>query len=176
MSSSQNHVSKKDERRARNLQSANISRQRRREHISSLTEEKARLLEANALLRSRLSIAPSGSVPPRASVEGSSSRHDSGELGPTMQGLLRKKEIDGAAAIDLLDRAVHGGKGRGTPLDPDAAKKFGAAARKAPKDVQRPLKHVTPGESTRRPGGSGGKSAGKSSSRSRAPYTGTRKK
>lgn len=172
MSSKPDQASKRDERRVRNLESAKASRERRREWISALTEEKARLEEANALLRVRLNISPSAALPPAASVTGSSSARNNNlaELGPTMQAVLRRKEIDGPAAIDLLNRAVHGGKGRGTPLDPDAGRRFAEAARKAPKDVRRPLKHTPPSNN------SGSKSTGKASSRSKVPYGGTKKK
>lgn len=174
MSSRPDQRNKKEERRIRNLRSATASRERRREEISALTEEKARLLEANALLRARLNISPSGALPPATSVHGSSSTRNGNlaELGPTMQALLRRKEIDGPAAVDVLDRALHGGKSKGTPLDPDAGRRFAEAARKAPKDVRRPLKHSSSGGAS-----SSSKNSGKgSSSRSAAQYAGTKKK
>lgn len=170
--------SKADERRARNLASANASRQRRREQISSLTEEKARLTEANALLRNRLKITPnsigSGQGP---SYKGgsSSSRPDMVELGPGMQSLMRKKEMEGKAVVDLLDRAVSGGKGKGSPLDPDAAKKWAAASKKAPKDVKRPLQSS---HADQKYGGSSSKHDGKSSksgSKSKASSSGKKR-
>lgn len=137
---------KTDERRQRNLASANASRERRREHISSMTEEQARLNEANSVLRHRLNMKPSGSVAPlhkhsHGSSSSSSSRRDVAQLGPGMENLLNRREMDGKAVVDLLDRAVSGSKGKGTPLDPEAARRLAAAARKAPKDAERPFKH-----------------------------------
>ena len=128
---------KADERRQRNLASANASRERRREHISSLTEEQARLNESNTVLRHRLSMKPSGSVAPLHNhshgSSSSSSRRDVAQLGPSMERLLNRREMDGKAVVDLLDRAVSGSKGKGTPLDPEAARRLAAAAKKAPK-------------------------------------------
>lgn len=171
-------MTKKDERRLRNLHSANVSRQRRREMISSLTEEKARLEEANALLRARLNIAPS-ILPPLVSVEQGSASGSGGvgQLGPAMQELLKRKNIDGKAAVDLLDRALGGGRGKDAPLDKEAAELFRAAAKKAPKDVQRPVQYYT-GEPPKKGGsasrGSGGKS--KSSGKSSGKASGSKSK
>lgn len=143
--------SKADERRERNLASAKASRQRRREQISALTQERARLNEANALLRNRLHISDSAvlpafhqfppsssssSSPPVSSLRG---RQYEVELGPAMQQIIRRREMDGKAVVDLLDRAVSGSKGMGPPLDADAAAKLAQAARKMPPDVKRPL-------------------------------------
>lgn len=161
-------MSKKDERRLRNLQSANASRQRRKEQISALTEEKARLTEANALMRARLNIAPDAVLPAISSLEGQASRSDMAELGPAMQQLLRRNNIKPEAAVDLLERLVVGDKGKGSSLDADALKRLKEAARKAPKDVQRPLKYYVPGEpAPRRGGGAGSSSSGSGSSRAR---------
>lgn len=166
--STQTSQSKADERRARNLASANASRLRRREQISALTQEKARLNEANALLRSRLHISDSASVPALQQLPSSSSSHrsrpDAVELGPAMQQLVRRKEMDGKAVVDLLDRAVSGSKGKGVPLDPDAANKMAEAARKMPRDVERPLKHSTAKSSHRKGSSSNSKNKGGSSS------------
>lgn len=138
---------KADERRARNLASANASRQRRREQISALTQEKARLTEANALLRSRLHISDAASLPALHSlppVSNSSHRGRPGtvELGPAMQQVVRRKEMDGRALVDLLDRAVSGSNVKTPPIDPEAAALLEEASQKIPRDVKRPLKFV----------------------------------
>lgn len=73
---------------------------------------------------------------------GSRMRSDKVELGPAMQQLVRRREMDGKAVVDLLDRAVSGPKGKGSPLDPDAANKLAEATKKMPRDVPRPLKHM----------------------------------
>lgn len=164
--STEKPASKKDERRIRNLQSANVSRQRRREMISSLTEEKARLEEANALLRSRLSVTP-GILPPLVSVEGGSASgsSDVAQLGTAMQELLRRKTVEGKAAVDLLDRALGGGRGKDAPLDKEAAELFRSAAKRAPKDVRRPVQYYTGDPSKKSSSGSrGAGSKSKSSS------------
>lgn len=137
---------KADERRARNLASANVSRQRRKEHIAALTDEKARLSEANELLRTRLSMKGSGGVP--AARAGSSSKGGA-QLGPGVAGMVRKKDVDDKAALDLLNRAVAGGKGKGAPYDADSAKKWSDASKKAPSDVQRPMKYGAGGKSAK---------------------------
>lgn len=139
---------KADERRARNLASANASRQRRREQISALTQEKARLTEANALLRSRLHISDAASLPalqalPPVSSSSHRGRQDSVELGPAMQQVMRRTEMDGRALVDLLDRTVSGSKVKTPPVDPGAAALLEEASQKIPRDVKRPLKYVT---------------------------------
>lgn len=168
---------KADERRARNLASANASRQRRREQISALTQEKARLNEANALLRSRLQISETATLPPLHQIPSSSSlvprnRTDKIELGPAMQQIVRRREMDGQAVVDLLDRAVSGSKGKGPPVDADAAARFAEAAQKMPKDVERPLKHLT----GRTPAKSKGPTSGKPSSAKGKPSSSTKKR
>lgn len=135
--------SKVEERRARNLASANISRQRRREQISALTQEKARLTEANALLRSRLQLTDI-SLPALQALVSSEDRGRSGtvELGPALQQIVRKSEMSGEAVVDLLDRTISGSKNKGPPLDAEAAARMAEATKKIPRDVKRPLKYV----------------------------------
>lgn len=117
-------------------------------------------MEANALLRARLNIAPDAVLPPLSSLEGISRKSDLSELGPAMQSLLLRDRLDPAATVDLLDRLVSGGAGKGVPRDLPGARRLGEAARKAPKDVQRPLKYVEPGEMpTKRKGGRKSKSS-----------------
>lgn len=159
---------KADERRARNLASANASRQRRREQISALTQEKARLTEANALLRSRLHISDAASLPalhslPSVSSSSNRVRPGSVELGPGMQQVMRRSEMDGRALVDLLDRTVSGSKVKTAPLDPQAAALLQEATQKIPRDVKRPLKYVT-----ERPSSKSKSSKSKNSSNSKA--------
>ena len=141
--SSSSNTKKADERRARNLASANVSRQRRREQISSLEQERARLNEVNDMLRTRLEISPTSGLPPLQKIpKGSGSRSSKVETGPGMRKLQKQKDLDAKVAVDLADRAVSGGKGKSTPLDPELVKSWAAAGKKAPKDVSRPFQHV----------------------------------
>lgn len=154
---------KADERRARNLQAANISRQRRREEISSLEQERARLREANELLRARLNISSSATLGAGKLPPGISAPSGKVPLGPAMRKLTNRAAVDGAAAVDLLDRAISGSKGKGPPVDPALVKLWQDAAKKAPKDVQRPYQYYEKGGSSGQKKGSSSKDKGSSS-------------
>lgn len=135
--------SARDIRRERNLASAKASRQRKREGISALEQEHARINEVNALLRARLNIAPSGPLPPVHELQKLAGlRPGYNELGPAMRKLAKKNELESKVLVDLLDRALAGGRGRGPPLDPELCRAWEAAMRKAPKDQPRPYKYV----------------------------------
>lgn len=144
-----------DERRARNLASANLSRQRRKERMASMTDDKARVNESNEILRTRAELRPSGAAP--AKRDGSSSRGGGTELGPAMQRLMRTKDISDEAALDLLNRAISGGRGRGPPVDRGVNSKWSEGVKQAPKDLPRPLTLTDPP----RPKGNPGKSKNK---------------
>lgn len=128
-----------------------------------MTEETARLNEANAILRSRLHISDTTKLSSLAGASSSSGgplrRSETIELGPTMQDVLRMKDMDRNAVVDLFDRAVSGSRGKGPPLDAAAAKRFAEAARKMPRDVERPLKYV--GEKKKSSGKGGGSTSKK---------------
>ncbi|PXF48907.1 hypothetical protein BWQ96_01249 [Gracilariopsis chorda] len=135
--------SARDIRRERNLASAKASRQRKREGISALEQEHARINEVNALLRARLNISPSGPLPPVQELHRLAAlKPGHHELGPAMRKLAKKNELESKVLVDLLDRALAGGRGRGPPLDPELCRAWEAAMRKAPKDQPRPYKYV----------------------------------
>lgn len=58
-------------------------------------------------------------------------------LGPAMQQLVRRREMDSKAVVDLFDRAISGNQGKGPPLDADAAKRLAEATERMPRDARR---------------------------------------
>lgn len=142
---------KKRLREARNNESAKKSRERKTMLKAHLTAEKARLLESNALMRAQLdnlmsadgSSGAGSSSAPRPG--GSSSRAGPSRAGPSSGGeeMLQlsdsmsklfggRKEISSRAAVDLLDRVLSGGQGKGPPVDGDLVNRWGAAQARAP--------------------------------------------
>lgn len=129
----------KQNRAERNLQAAIESRERKRRQRAALTEEKARLTEANALMRAKLQNTPTICDNPAllaALSEGAvkpGSKDGMLELSEALAGLLGKKEVSEAAIVDMLERAL-AGSGKKPPVDSEAWERWVAASKKAPKD------------------------------------------
>lgn len=150
---------KERERAARNLLSAKQSRERKIMFKAHLTAEKARLQESNAIMRAQLDSlsGASGAGPSRAgssSGAGSSRSHARGGSGggdddclvlsDQMSKLLGgRKHISSKAAVDLLDRALSGGAGKGPPVDSQLVKLWDDAQERAPK-TRKPIYYDTP--------------------------------
>lgn len=148
---------KKRLREARNNESAKKSRERKTMTKAHLTSEKARLLESNALLRAQLDTL----LGPSASGAGSSSARGAGkgagpsrgaageemlELSEQMSKLFGgRKHISSQAAVDMLDRALTGGAGKGAPVDAELVRSWGAAQARAPV-VPKPQYYGSPAE------------------------------
>lgn len=140
---------KAEDRRQRNLASAYASRSRKRETIAHLEAEKARLNEANAMLRTRLNLEPTQTLP-AASPIGHRSHNGTGhmETGPGLRKITKKQVMKDEAAVDLLDRVLTGSRGKGTPVDPALVQKWVRGLKTTPNDpTKKPVVPALPSTS-----------------------------
>lgn len=152
---------KGDERRNRNLASANASRQRRRDQIATLSEERTRISETNQALLTRLRI--SSSISSGEPASGGTATVRGIELGPSMRHLLRRGEIHGDGMATILDRHVADAKTNTRASDEsDGRHRQLAESPKSGRDVSRSKQ--SGGKSGYRKGGSGSKPKGGTSS------------